>query len=143
MVEVIAIIISAVSLIFSTYTFLYTRKNSKLLVLKEYYTEDNTKEKINARRKIYRMSEEEMKDLNSDDTTRAWICSYYQFYANLYFNNVIDQETYRKIFGLATVKLYKKLEVYILARRNREGDNENYSSEFQKLAEDIERYHKY
>ena len=85
------------------------------------------------------MSETDMANLKKDDTVRAWMSSYYQFYASLYFNDVLDRESFREVFGWATVKLYHKLEPHIYARRTREGDNENYAWEFQKLAEEIER----
>lgn len=138
--DIIAIIISAIAFAFSVYSSWYSKKVSKYMTLKEYYEEDNTKERIEARYKIYQMSEEEMKDLTMVDTERAWVSSYYQFYAILYFNNVIDREAYRKVFGLVTVNIYHKLEPYIKARRSRDGDDKDYASEFQKLVEDIEKY---
>lgn len=135
-----ALFISILSFIVSVGTYLYTKKHERISILKEYYAEDNTKEKIGARREIYDMADDEIIDLTSDDTTRAWICSYYQFYANLYFRNQIDKKIYRKIFGKGTVRLYNKLEPYILARRNRVGDDGKYSCDFQRLAEELKKY---
>ena len=139
MYDVLAVIVSIISVVFSVYSFIRSRNISKHIVLKEYYNEENTEQKINARREIYNMSEEAMADLTQDDTIRALMSSYYQFYSSLYFNGIIDQKTFREIFGYAAVKLYHKLEPYIYARRMRKGDNQNYAWEFQKMVEDIER----
>ena len=109
------------------------------MTLIEYYTEENTEKKIRDRRELYSMSKEEMVDLTTDDTVRASMSSYYQFYAGLYFQGVLDKKTFREIFGWAVVKLYYQLEPYIYARRARAGDHKNYAWEFQKLAEEIER----
>nr|DAR16849.1 MAG TPA: protein of unknown function (DUF4760) [Caudoviricetes sp.] len=137
--SMISVVVSVIAFLFSIYSFWHSRKISRHTMLIEYYIEENTEEKINARREIYSMSKEDMADLTKDDAKRAWMSSYYQFYASLYFRGVLDKKTFQEIFGWAAVKLYHQLEPYIYARRAREGDNRNYAWKFQKLVEDIER----
>ncbi len=136
-----AVIIAIASFVISVFTYWYTKKTTKMSLLMEYYAEDNTKEMIELRREIYHMTKEQMMDLESDDTKRAWICSYYHFYANLYLSKAIDQKMYIQNFGWVTVNIYEKLEPYIMARKER--DNRNYASQFEDLVKSIKASQEY
>ena len=133
-IEVISLLISVISLISSAIVYINSRRIEKTMMLKEYYNEDNTLLMIRARQEIYKMSELEISDLTSDDTSRALICSYYQFYAELYEKRIISRKEFERIFGNGAKRLFKKLKPYIYARRIR--DSDSYADKYQKLVEE-------